>query len=102
VLLLPALVAVLVLGWPAAGTREWAARLGIAVLGLPALIALDVPVVLASGVWDLFPGAATRAGLTGAWAAFMNGGGRVAVAVLLGAAAVGAGRRFAGNRPTGR
>jgi beta-glucosidase len=26
--------AVLVLGWPAAGTREWAARLGIAALGL--------------------------------------------------------------------
>jgi len=101
VLLMPALVAVLVLGWPAAGTREWAARLGIAALGLPALIALDVPVVLASGVWDLFPGAATRAGLTGVWAAFMDGGGRFAVAVLLGAAAVAAGRRFPGRRPPG-
>jgi hypothetical protein len=102
VLLMPALVAVLVLGWPAAGTREWAARLGVAALGLPALIALDVPVVLASGVWDLFPGAATRAGLTGVWAAFMDGGGRFAVAVLLGAAAVAAGKRFPGRRPPGR
>lgn len=95
VLLLPAVVVLLVLAVPASGWREAAVRGGAAVSGLLPGMTLDTPAVLAANVWGLFPGAAARDGALGVWAAFMAGGGRIALGVLVGAAAIAAGRGVA-------
>lgn len=95
VLLLPAVVGLLVVVAPAAGRREAGVRALVATAAVLPAMAVDVPAVLAANVWGLFPGGSPREGTLGAWAAFMTGGGRIAVGVLVGTAAIAAGRRAA-------
>ncbi|MEI7447252.1 MAG: hypothetical protein WCK28_20360 [Burkholderiales bacterium] len=101
VLLMPAVVVLLVLVVPAAGPREAVVRAGFASAALLPAMAVDVPAVLAANVWALFPGGSARDGAIGAWATFMSGGGRLALGVLVGAAAIAAGRYIAAGRRTG-
>ena len=93
VLLLPSVVAIALLAWPAAGRREWGVRLGVATGAVLPLMTVDIPAVLAAGVWGVFPGGSSRDGWIGAWSAFVSGGGRVAIAVGVVAAALACGRR---------
>jgi hypothetical protein len=86
-LVAPLVVGVALVAWPAAGRREHAARAAVALPLLVALVALDTPAVLAATVWTAFPDADPSLPLP-RWAAFLQAGGRVALAAAIAGLAV--------------
>jgi hypothetical protein len=97
-LLQPAILMLAVLAaWPARREAEYLLRAGC---GLPLLVLLlmaDVPFVLLAEIWSMFaeshaPG---RFSPLVAWSAFLQSGGRLALALALSAFVVVAGQRFA-------
>jgi len=92
VLQAPLLAGLLLLGWPGGTLPVLLKRLALALGPLLLLWLIDTPVVLAGMVWDLLldahaPG--SRTALT--WAAdFLHGGGRLALAGAIAAAAIAA------------
>jgi hypothetical protein len=91
------LVLALIAAWPARKRAEYLLRAGC---GLPLLVLLlmaDVPFVLLAEIWSMFaeshaPG---RFSPLVAWSAFLQSGGRLALALALSAFVVVAGQRFA-------
>jgi hypothetical protein len=89
-LLAPAILLIGLLAWPAAGWREMAVRLLVALPMLAVLVALDVPLDLAG----TFQHAVIHhAGLDPplalfAWAQFLEGGGNVAIALAMAVTAI--------------
>ncbi len=93
--LLPALYLTLVLAWPARGARERLWRLVVGLAALPALMLIDLPVVIVAEFWRPLMAVHDPQGWQAhvAWAGFLHGGGRVALALLAARVVVaGAGR----------
>lgn len=90
----PTLAAAAVLAWPASGWREGLLRLPLLAVGLAVLVALDVPMVLWASLWQLHvdafaPGLFSPLLL---WLDFVQGGGRLALALVCAGGVVAAAR----------
>lgn len=86
-LIAPLVAGVVLAAWPAGGRREHAARAAVALPLLFALVALDTPAVLAATVWAAFPAADPGLPLP-RWAAFLQAGGRIALAAAIAGLAI--------------
>jgi hypothetical protein len=73
-----------VLSWPAAGAREWLWRMPLLALSLPVMLALDVPMVLWASLWRLHVEAFAPDVFSPLllWLDFVQGGGRMALALV--------------------
>jgi hypothetical protein len=81
-LLPPLVIAIALSAWPPRRLREYPLRAALACPPAAALVMLDTPAVLIASVWSTFP--EPRAGaLTGMWAAFLQTGGRFALALTI-------------------
>lgn len=81
----------LAVAWPARGWTEAAARACCWMLLLPALLMLDIPFVLTGELWALLlerHAPASPSPLV-AWKEFLQGGGRLALAIAAGGLAIG-------------
>jgi hypothetical protein len=85
----------LLLAWPARGLAEAAARACCGPLLLPLLLMSDVPFVLTGELWALFVDrfAPTSFSPLLAWKDFLQGGGRLALALAAGGLVIGMVRR---------
>ncbi len=94
----PALTVAAVLAWPLASWREAACRLPLLGLAVVGVLALDVPMVLWASLWQLHVDAFAP-GLFSPllmWLDFLQGGGRMALALLAAAGVVAVARLAAG------
>lgn len=84
------LLLALVLGWPTARRGEWPRRAVALLVGLLLLWTVDVPVTLIASFWGLWRDALLpgQPSLLIAWADFLQGGGRPALALALALAVV--------------
>lgn len=82
--LLPTLYLSLVLAWPTRVARERLLRLVVGLAVLPALLLIDLPVVIVAEFWRPLMAVHDPQGWQAhvVWAGFMHGGGRVALALL--------------------
>jgi hypothetical protein len=85
-----ALLLTIALAWPVARWREYGGRLLCLPLALGLMWALDVPMVLWASLWSLHVDAFAPDTFSPLllWQAFLQGGGRLALAVVLGSAVV--------------
>lgn len=95
----PALTVAAVLAWPLASWREALWRLPLLGLAVAGVLALDVPMVLWASLWQLHV-EAFAPGLFSPllmWLDFLQGGGRMALALLAAGGVLAAARAMAGG-----
>lgn len=81
----------LLLAWPARGFAHGVARIGCGLCLLPLLLMIDVPFVLLGELWAIFVDRFASANFSPliAWKDFLQGGGRLALALAAGGLVIG-------------